>query len=77
MQSKANTFNEDARLYDKMRPGYPDAIFTELQQGTGLKGDNKILEVGCGTGQATKNLIKISRNITCIDPGKNLLVSCQ
>lgn len=77
MQQKSMTFNEDAALYDKMRPGYPEAIFHDLQNLAKLNKQSTILEVGCGTGQATRNLVDISRNITCLDPGASLLAVAE
>jgi trans-aconitate methyltransferase len=73
MQPRAKTFNEDAELYDRMRPGYPEVIFKQLQKSAGLSQTSRVLEVGCGTGQATKSLINFTRNITCLEPGKALL----
>ncbi|HEV2412756.1 MAG TPA: class I SAM-dependent methyltransferase [Candidatus Saccharimonadales bacterium] len=73
MQSKPLSFNDDAGLYDKMRPGYPKEVFTKLQAITGLNQGSHILEIGCGSGQATRSLVDITRHIVCVDPGENLL----
>lgn len=74
---KAQLFDEDAELYDKMRPNYPDSLFERLREHTMIDKQSRILEVGCGTGQATASLMKISQKITCIDPGKKLLALAE
>ncbi len=47
------TFDEEAERYDRARPGYPSDVFEDLAQLTGLSPGDRILEIGCGTGQAT------------------------
>jgi hypothetical protein len=49
-------FNEVAELYDRIRPGYPDELFAGLVTITGMDERSSVLEVGCGTGQATRSL---------------------
>ena len=51
--SRRATFGEDAELYDRARPGYPQALFDDLVRETGVSSRDRILEIGCGTGQAT------------------------
>jgi SAM-dependent methyltransferase len=47
-------FGEDAELYDRARPSYPDALLDEVVR---LAGSSAlVLEVGCGTGKATVQL---------------------
>jgi SAM-dependent methyltransferase len=49
-------FNEVPELYDRTRPAYSDALFAGLTGITGLGQRSRVLEVGCGTGQATRSL---------------------
>jgi SAM-dependent methyltransferase len=73
MDPRAEKHDEIAELYDRMRPGYPKAIFQKLQRAANLGSNSRILEVGAGTGQATRDLIKISPHVSCIEPGGRLL----
>ena len=67
------TFNEDERNYDAARPGYPDALFAEIfsylrAPAQGLRA----LEVGIGTGQATKPFLDAGCAVTAVELGDRL-----
>src|SRR5215210_5494927 len=47
------TFDEAASLYDEVRPGYPEDLFDDIVSLSGIPSGGRILEIGCGTGQAT------------------------
>jgi len=47
------TFDEDAELYDRVRPGYPEQLFNDLFALGRLGPDSAVAEIGCGTGQPT------------------------
>ncbi len=48
------TFGEGAERYDRARPGYPPALFDAIAGYAGLGPGARVLEIGCGTGQATR-----------------------
>jgi ubiquinone/menaquinone biosynthesis C-methylase UbiE len=66
------TFNEVPLLYNEARPGYPDELFSTLIDVTNLHRDSKLLEIGPGTGQATKPLAKKGFDITSVELGNSL-----
>jgi ubiquinone/menaquinone biosynthesis C-methylase UbiE len=66
-------FDEIANLYKAARPDYPEALIEDVVSYADLKPNHKILEVGCGTGQATKSFAKRSSSIVAIDPGPEML----
>jgi SAM-dependent methyltransferase len=68
----ARVFNDVADLYDRVRPGYPDELFADLVASTGLDEGSSVLEVGCGTGQATRSLAALGCSVTAIEPGADL-----
>lgn len=76
-KKRALSFGKRAQLYDDVRPHYPDTWVNDLQEATGLNQDSKILEVGSGTGIATKDLVALSKHITCIEPDKEMLRVAQ
>lgn len=42
------TFDEDAELYDRARPGYPSALYDDLAELAGARPGSRVLEVGQG-----------------------------
>ena len=68
-----STFNQVADLYDAARPGYPQALIDDLLTATRLISGDAILEVGCGTGQATRAFACRGFRIVALDPGAELL----
>jgi len=48
-------FDQVADVYKTARPGYPEALVEHVVAYAELKQNDKILEIGCGTGQATKS----------------------
>jgi len=62
-------FNEVPELYDRVRPGYPDELFADLLGITRTDDRSSVLEVGCGTGQATRSLAALGCSVTAIEPG--------
>jgi protein-L-isoaspartate O-methyltransferase len=65
-------FNEVPELYDRVRPRYPDELFADLLTITGIDDRSPVLEVGCGTGQATRSLAALGCPVTAIEPGAAL-----
>lgn len=66
------TFNEDAELYDRARPGYPAALFVDLAAMSDVGPGRRVLEIGCGTGQATIPLAALGGEVVCIELGANM-----
>lgn len=65
-------FNEVPELYDRVRPRYPDELFADLVTVTGMDERPSVLEVGCGTGQATRSLAALGCSVTAIEPGAEM-----
>ena len=66
------TFDEVAELYDRHRPGYPEALFEDLVALSGIAPAGRILEIGAGTGQATLPLARRGLRVLCLEPGAAL-----
>jgi SAM-dependent methyltransferase len=65
-------FNEVPELYDRVRPRYPDELFADLVTITRMDERSSVLEVGCGTGQATRSLAALGCSVTAIEPGTEM-----
>jgi len=68
----ARTFDSAAELYDEVRPGYPEALFDDLCELSAVPEGARVLEIGCGTGQATLPLARRGYHVLCLEPGANL-----
>jgi SAM-dependent methyltransferase len=70
-------FDGVAGLYDATRQGYPaeivDAIFTTAAISPGAA----VLEIGCGTGQLTRQLAGRAFNLTAIDIGAAMVEAAR
>ena len=66
------TFNLDAELYDRVRPGYPMELFSDLADLAGVGPGCRVLEIGCGTGQLTVPLAKRGCEIVAVDLGSDM-----
>ena len=70
---RARTFDEIAELYDRARRERPDQLFDDLFRQAGIKpADASVLEIGCGTGQATLPLARRGCRVVCVEMGSNL-----
>jgi len=66
------TFDVAADMYDRTRPESPDALFDALIELTDARPGDHVLEIGCGTGQATRPLSARGFRITCLEIGAKL-----
>ncbi len=69
----SQVFNEVPELYDRVRPAYPDELFADLVAITGMDERSSVLEVGCGTGQATRSLAALGCSVTAVEPGTGMV----
>jgi 16S rRNA A1518/A1519 N6-dimethyltransferase RsmA/KsgA/DIM1 with predicted DNA glycosylase/AP lyase activity len=56
-----------ADLYARARPSYPAEIFADLAALAELRPGARLVEIGCGTGQATRPLAERGYAITCVE----------
>lgn len=68
----SQSFDTVASLYDEYRPEYPQALVESVIAFSGLPENGRILEVGSGTGKATRLFARRGYSIHCIEPGRNL-----
>lgn len=71
------TFDIVADLYGEVRQGYPAALFDDLEALAGLGPAARVLEVGCGAGQASGDLAARAAHVTALDPGAQLIAQAR
>ncbi|MGJ5180850.1 class I SAM-dependent methyltransferase [Bradyrhizobium oligotrophicum] len=67
------TFDQVADLYTQSRPHYPAALVDDVVALAAVTPGDPVLEVGCGTGQATRSFAARGLRITAIDPGPDMI----
>lgn len=65
-------FDEAAGEYNVIRPGLPGALFEALLNFAGGGPRPHVVEVGCGTGAATRSLAAAGCRVTAIEPGPRM-----
>ncbi len=61
------TFDRIAASYDRFRPEYPPELIDDVLELGKLREGSNVVEVGCGTGQATRALARKGLNIDAIE----------
>jgi SAM-dependent methyltransferase len=70
---RASTFDQVAELYNSGRREVPDEIIHDLFNLAGIEPTGaRVLEIGCGTGQATLPLARRGCRVVCVETGANL-----
>jgi SAM-dependent methyltransferase len=72
-RSYGKVFDEVAVEYDRNRPAYPDALVDRACEIAGIGDGDRVLEVGCGTGQLTRGLLARGLRVTALEPGERLI----
>lgn len=74
---QSQIFGEDPALYDRFRPSYPREMIEAIIADTSQR---PVLEIGAGTGKATKALIALGKDVHALEPDQRmaalLKVSC-
>ncbi|MEE9177181.1 MAG: class I SAM-dependent methyltransferase [Acidimicrobiia bacterium] len=70
---RATVFGEVAHTYDQLRPKYPAEMFDDLIAEAQLSTGSSVLEIGCGTGLATTELVRRGFEVWAIDPDPRML----
>lgn len=72
-----STFDSAAELYDRARPEYPAQLFDALIATSAITPGDRVLEIGCATGKATRPLAACGYQIVCVELGADLAAVCR
>jgi SAM-dependent methyltransferase len=70
-------FDDMAAEYDRHRPAYPDELVGQACRVAGIGPGDRVLEIGCGTGQLTRGLLARGLHVTALEPGANLIARAR
>jgi SAM-dependent methyltransferase len=76
-QRRRATFEQVAEVYDRRRPTYPPAVFDDLTALARLPEAARLVEIGCGTGQATLPLAERGFRVTGVELGPELAATAR
>ena len=65
-------FDEVVAAYNIIRPDYPVKLFSDIFDYAGTAGCKKAIEIGAGTGKATKPFLDAGYDVTAIEIGENM-----
>jgi SAM-dependent methyltransferase len=65
-------FGEIAEQYDRARPSYPDALFETIVEHGGLTVGDAALEIGAGTGKATRGFLAHDLMVHALEPSPGM-----
>ena len=58
--------------YDAARPAYPAELFDDLVDLAAIEPGDRLLEIGCGTGKATRLMLERGFRVVCVEMGAQL-----
>lgn len=61
-----------AGIYEEIRPSYPEELIHDIIATTNIKSDDRILEIGAGTGKATIQFANKGYQIRAIEIGEDM-----
>lgn len=70
-------FDDVATLYDATRQSYPIEIVERMLATAGLEAGDSVLEIGCGTGQLTRQLAGRDLEVIAIDLGAAMIAAAN
>ncbi len=71
-KDRAGSFDRVAESYHKARPSYPDQLVKDILGLAEMPESGRIIEIGCGTGQATALFARYPYQIISLEPGDRL-----
>ena len=72
-EQRGLAFDRVAEEYDRVRSGYPAELVDAACSRGGLRRGSPVLEVGCGTGKLTTELVARRLRVDAVEPGQNVL----
>jgi ubiquinone/menaquinone biosynthesis C-methylase UbiE len=73
MSNYRDTFKGTAWYYARFREGYPDEYFELLRSKFSLSKDDRVLDLGCGTGQIAIPLAGSVKEVVAMDPEPEMI----
>ena len=73
MSNYKDTFKGTAWYYARFREGYPDEFFELLENKFSLSENDRVLDLGCGTGQIAIPMSRLVKEVLAMDPEPEMI----
>jgi ubiquinone/menaquinone biosynthesis C-methylase UbiE len=73
MQNSQKLFNNTSKYYSRYRLGFPNDFLVLMLEDLGIKKFNRLLDVGCGTGQLSFPLSNYFKEVIAIDINEEMI----
>ena len=73
MKNYNDFFDNNYKLYDKIRPEYPKELYNDILVYKPLFKSSRVFEIGIGTGKATQFFIDFGCQIASVEPGPKMV----
>ena len=73
-KSYKDIFKGTAWYYARYRAGYPQAFFDRVKDKFNLSKNDRVIDLGCGTGQIAIPICQCVREVVALDPESEMLV---
>jgi SAM-dependent methyltransferase len=71
-QERRLVFGHVAELYERVRPSYPDELVQDVVALAGVDGSGRALEIGAGTGKATRLFAARGVSVLALEPSASM-----
>jgi len=71
-RSRRSVFEAAAELYAEARPSYPSELVDDVLRLSGIPAEGRILEIGCGPGNATLLFAQRGHHLLAVELGARL-----
>jgi SAM-dependent methyltransferase len=72
LKDRKNWYSSVAVAYNQARPHYPQTLINRVIELTQLPPNARILEIGCGPGNATVSFAELGFSLVCIEPSPDM-----
>jgi SAM-dependent methyltransferase len=71
--ARSRSFDRVAAEYERHRPEYPESALRWAAGTLSLRGGERVLDLGAGTGKLSRGLVALGFDVVAVEPGRRML----